>query len=153
MSDRKSVWRGWVAVTAWVTLVGCGGAVGEKLRPEEQTANEALNIKPAACTGTADHARPLIVDWDPDARVDLEASMKSGIVIVKYDCDSMTILHGCEVRDAAYTYAGVSRKEQVVQMKSLDDLQANVPVSSGKLGAEIQSGRAIDVAMVMVGKR
>ncbi|MEM9696366.1 MAG: tetratricopeptide repeat protein, partial [Myxococcota bacterium] len=146
-------WRTWASVVVGAGLVGCGGAVGEQLRPEEQTANEALNVKPAACTGTAAHARPLIVDWDPDARVDLEASMKNGVVVVKYDCETMTILPGCAVKDAAYTYAGVSRKEQVVQMKSMDDLQANVPVSSGKLGAELKSGRAIDVAMVMVGKR
>ncbi len=132
---------------------GCGGATGEAIRPEDQTANNALNADDGECSGTAAHARPLIVDWDPDARVDLEASMKDGIVVVKYDCDEMTILPGCKVTNAAYTYAGVSRKEQVVQMKSMDDLHANVPVSSGKLGAELKSGRAIDVALVMVGKR
>lgn len=134
-------------------VASCGGATGEALRPEERTANDALGVEAAECTGTSAFARPLIVDWDPDARVDLEASMKDGIVVVKYDCNEMTILPGCKAKEASYTYAGVSRKEQVVQMKSMDDLQANVPVNSGKLGAELKSGRAIDVAMVMVGKQ
>jgi len=152
MTTGKYNWLKVSVLGVWAAAMGCGGATGEALRPEDQTATKALNTE-TECTGTADHARPLIVDWDPDARVDLEASMKDGIVVVKYDCDEMTILPGCNVTDAAYTYAGVSRKEQVVQMKSMDDLHANVPVSSGKLGVELKSGRAIDVALVMVGKR
>jgi len=153
MLGRYTQFLKWTGLGIWTVTVGCGGAVGEEIRPEDQTATTALNAEEPECTSTAAHARPLIVDWDPDARVDLEASMKDGVVVVKYDCDAMTIMPGCKVKDAAYNYAGVSRKEQVVQMKSMDDLHANVPVSSGKLGAELKSGRAIDVALVMVGKR
>ncbi|MEM9692257.1 MAG: hypothetical protein AAGA56_06920 [Myxococcota bacterium] len=136
-----------------LSSLACGGAIGEQIRPEEQRATDALGVEAPECSGVADHARPLIVDWDPDSRVDLEAAMKGGIVVVQYNCDRMTVLPGCGVPDGTYEYAGVSRKEQVVQMSSQDDLHANIPVSSAKLGAEIKSGRSIDVALVMVGKR
>ena len=38
-------------------------------------------------------------------------------------------------------------------MKTEDDLSVNLPLSVGKLGAEVQSGRSIDLALVLVGMR
>ncbi len=131
----------------------CGGKVGETLRPEEHSAQEALKGgKAVACTGDAAYARPLIVDLDPDARVDLEASMKSGVVVVSYDCTSLRVLTNCRVPDSGYEYAGVSRKEQVVQINSEDDLHANLPLSQVKLSGELKSGRSIDLGLVLVGR-
>jgi TPR repeat protein len=136
-----------------VSLPSCGGAVGETLRPTDQTAAGALGGKGAVCSGEPKYAKPLIVDLDPDARVDLEASMKKGVAVVAYDCASFRVLSTCKIADSAYEYAGVSRREQVVQMNSMDDLHANMPISSAKLGAEIKSGRSIDLALVLVGQR
>ena len=134
-------------------LPSCGGAVGEGLRPGDHTASGALGGKSPACTGEPKYAKPLIVDLDPDARVDLEATMKKGVAVVAYDCNSFRVLSACRLPDANYEYAGVTRREQVVQMNSVDELHANIPISSAKLGAELQSGRSIDLALVMVGQR
>lgn len=134
-------------------LPSCGGAVGETLRPTDQTAEGAIGGKAQTCAAEPKYAKPLIVDLDPDARVDLEASMKKGVAVVAYDCASFRVLTSCKLADSGYEYAGVSRKEQVVQMKSADDLHANLPLSSAKLGAEVQSGRTIDLALVLVGQR
>lgn len=38
----------------------------------------------------------------------------------------------------------MSRKEQVVQMTDMDELRANIPMSSARVGGENQRGRAID---------
>jgi hypothetical protein len=64
------------------------------------------------CTGTPKQAKPLIVDLDPDARVDLEATMKKGVAVVAYDCKSFRVLPACKVPEARYEYAGVSRKTE-----------------------------------------
>lgn len=134
-------------------LPSCGGAVGETLRPNDHTATGAVGGKAPTCAGEPRYAKPLIVDLDPDARVDLEATMKKGVAVVAYDCASFRVLGSCKLADSSYDYAGVSRKEQVIQMKSADDLHANLPLSSAKLGGEVQSGRSIDLALVLVGRR
>lgn len=136
-------------------LPGCGGAAGEALRPTDHTANNALTAGNGAptCAGNAKYAKPLIVDLDADARVDLEASMKKGLVIVSYDCANVRVLTSCKLPEARYEYAGVQRKEQVVQIKNADDLSVNLPLSSAKLSGELTSGRTIDLALVLVGQR
>lgn len=136
-----------------VTLPSCGGAVGETIRPTDHSASSALGGAAPTCAGSPKYAKPLIVDLDPDARVDLEATMKKGVAVVAYDCQSFRVLSACKLADSVYEYAGVSRKEQVVQMNSMDDLHANMPINSAKLGAEVKSGRSIDLALVLVGRR
>lgn len=136
----------------FVVAGACGGKVGETLRPKEHSAQQALGGTSATCTGEAKYARPLIVDLEPEARLDLEASMKSGVVVVSYDCASLRVLTSCRVADSSYEYAGVSRKEQVVQITSADELQANLPLSKAKLSGEVQSGRSINLGLVLVGR-
>lgn len=134
-------------------LPSCGGAAGEALRPEDHNALGALGAKAPTCAGEPKGARPYIVDLDPDARLDLEASMKKGVTVVAYDCASLRVLPSCSLPDAAYEFTGTGRREQVVQMNSMDDLHANLPISSAKLGAEVQSGRSIDLGLVWIGRR
>jgi uncharacterized protein len=142
-----------VAAVAAV-IPACGGAVGEAIRPKDHNASGALSTGGGkTCPGGAKYAKPLIVDLDPDARVDLEAAMKKGVVVVNYDCANLRVLTACKLPESAYEYAGVSRKEQVVQIKNADDLGANLPLSQAKLSAELTSGRTIDLALVLVGRR
>lgn len=132
--------------------LGCGGDVGEALRPDDPTGQGALGVEGPKCGATPQYAEPLVVDWDTGARTDLEVAMKGGLVVVAYDCKTVRILNGCKL-DGSYQFAGVSRKEQVVQMTSSDELAANLPLSAVKLSTEVKAGKSIDLAMVMVGKR
>lgn len=134
---------------------GCGGAVGEKLRPTDHTAVSAISANGAAkaCAGAPKYAKPLIVDLEPDTRVDLEAAMKRGVVVVSYDCATIRVLPTCKLPEAVYEYSGVTKREQVLQIKSADELGANLPLSQGKLSAELVSGRTIDLALVYVGQQ
>jgi TPR repeat protein len=134
-----------------LVLPGCNKTVGDTLRPEDHTAAAATGAE-LTCDADPGRIKPLVVDWSPDERVDLEAAMQGSVVVVKYACPTIEILPGCGV-DGSYSYAGVSRKEQVVQMKNMDEVRANIPVSSGNVGGEVQSGRAIDLATVLVGRR
>lgn len=103
------------------------------------------------CTGAGKYAKPLIVDLDQDTRATLEAAMKKGVVVVAYDCASLRVLPSCRLAEGSYEYAGVSRKEEVIQMKSEDDVHGTLPISAVKVSAEVKSGRAIDLALVRVG--
>jgi TPR repeat protein len=129
---------------------GCGGAVGEALRPKDHTAAGAM-ARANTCSGASKYAKPLIVDLDQDTRATLEASMKKGVVVVAYDCSGFRVLNACKAASGNYEYAGVSRKEEVIQMKSEDDVHGTLPISAIKVSAEVKSGRSIDLALVRVG--
>ena len=151
---KQSVAFVFVIVNA-CAVIACGtAAIGEVIRPTEtQSANATLGVKPQSCVGDPQPAKPFVVDVDADTRVELEAAMQAGVAVVGWDCTSLKVLSGCSVADSGYGYAGVSRKEQVVQMSNLDDLHANLPIDAAKLGAEVTAGRSIDLALVFVGRR
>jgi TPR repeat protein len=152
MKDSRSVFASVASLALVATAIAsCGGAVGEAIRPNDHTASGAMGKKGGACSGANQHSKPLVVDLDQDTRVDLEASMKKGVAVVAFDCNSLRVLNACKVADAKYEYAGVTRREQVIQMTSMDDVHVNLPISSAKLGAEMKSGRSIDLALVRVG--
>ncbi|MEZ4442661.1 MAG: tetratricopeptide repeat protein [Polyangiaceae bacterium] len=96
---------------------------------------------------------PLIVDVDQDTRTNLEAAMQESLVVVSYDCRKLKVLPACTLPDASYGYRGISLKEQVKQIEEMDDLAVNFPVSAAKLGAEVKSGRSIDLALYRAGLR
>jgi len=133
---------------------GCGpGTVGDAIRPEEASAADALGEdgKPA-CRAVAAYGEPLIVDWKSTERLDLELAMKEGVAVVAYTCDSFKLLKRCKI-EGSYEFAAVSRKEDVVQLTSKDEVAANLPFSAGKVGASMERGSTIDMALVMVGKK
>ena len=132
---------------------GCGPAVADVVRKQDLSGKEALGaavVEPVDCTGQAKKFKPLAVDWEPDKRVELEASMKKGLVAVKYDCKSFELIVECKL-DGAYEYTGVSNREKVIKISDMDELSVYLPISSGSLGGEVRSGRTIDLALVMVG--
>lgn len=103
-------------------------------------------------TGNLD---PMIVDWQPEQRGDLEISMKSGLVVVAYDDTGFRLLGDCHV-DGTYDFMGMTRRERIVRLESVDDIRANLPLGglgiAAKIGGELQKGATLDIAMVMVGK-
>lgn len=144
----------WVAGLALVAG-GCGsGAAGEAVRPADPTAKEALGEPDAEaqCRSVASNAEPLVVDWKSNERLDLELAMKEGVAVVSYDCKSIKLLKSCKVT-GSYGFAGVSRKEDVIQLTNSDEVAANLPLSAATLSSEVQRGSSIDLALVMVGKK
>ena len=132
-------------------LAACGtGGVGNAVRPKEATAGEAL--EEGKCAGVGEGGEPLVVDWKPDQRGDLEIAMKEGVAVVSYSCEGIKLLKDCRI-EGTYGYMGMTRKEQVVRLNNSDEVRANLPLSGVKLSAELKRGSSLDVAMVMVGKQ
>lgn len=133
------------------SLLACGtGGVGNAVRPKESSATEAL--EEGKCLGTQTGGEPLVVDWKPEQRGDLEIAMKEGVAVVAYSCEGIKLLKECHL-EGNYGYMGMTRKEQVVRLNNSDEVRANLPLSGVKLSAEMKRGSSLDVAMVMVGKQ
>ena len=136
---------------ALLTTIGCGaGTAAEAVRPKETTAASALGQ--AECADVTSGAEPLVVDWKPEQRGDLEVAMKDGVAIVSYSCKGIKLLADCKL-DGKYGYIGMTRKEQVLQLTSSDELSANLPLTGSQISAGLERGGSLDVAMIMVGKR
>lgn len=132
---------------------GCGpGGAAEAVRPQDPSAENVLGEQKMDCRSVDAGAQPLVVDWKPEQRGDLEVAMKDGIAVLHYGCDGVRLLADCRV-DGEYGFIGMTRKEQVVRLENADEVQANLPLSGGAIGGGLERGATIDIAMVMVGKR
>lgn len=128
---------------AALALSGCGPSEGPK---------SPIAKSPRFVTGNLE---PMIVDWQPEERGDLEISMREGLVVVGYDESGFRLLKDCHV-NGDYEFMGMTRRERVVRLESADDVRANLPLGglglAAKLGGEWERGATLDIAMVMVGK-
>ncbi|MEJ7735322.1 MAG: tetratricopeptide repeat protein [Polyangiaceae bacterium] len=101
-------------------------------------------------------AMPLIVDWQPEQRGDLEELVHDGIVVVAFDAKGFRLLKGCSV-PGDYGFVGMSMKTQVIRLESQQEVAANLPLAgvgiAGKIGGELESGTTLDIAMAMIGKK
>lgn len=135
--------------------LGCGaGMPTETARPSQTSAEEALGLDDVRtkCHEIDGYGEPLVVDWDTKRRLDLELAMRRGIAVVQYDCRRLELLPDCRV-EGGYRFAGVSRKEDVVQLKGRDEIEANLPFSGSQLGARLATHDSLDLALVRVGKK
>lgn len=133
-------------------LSACGGSPSNVVTPKDFTGKDALGGEAAVCKGKPSYARPFTIDLDDATRGDLEASMKTGLVVVAYDCTSLRVLDSCKAPHSDYEYARVGIKEETVQLKAMNDLKANLPIGAAKLSGEISAGRSIDLALVSIGR-
>ncbi|MCU0657134.1 MAG: sel1 repeat family protein [Polyangiaceae bacterium] len=137
----------------FTSLASCGpGAVAEVVRAEAPTAKQATGESDGpACTAVPDVAQTLVIDLPSSQRADLELAMKSGRAVVHYSCNGLKILSSCEL-GGDYKYAGVNLKEDVIQLKSSDEVRATLPVSGVNLAGGLARGTSLDLATAMVGR-
>ncbi|AKT42873.1 tetratricopeptide repeat protein [Chondromyces crocatus] len=141
---------GFSLVLSLPALSGCGaGAPAEAIRPTAPTSSEALGE--AECRDVSEGGEPLVVDWKPDQRGELELAMGEGVAVVAYSCDGIKLLKDCRI-DGSYGFLGMTRKEQVVRLQNADELRANLPLSGASLGGELARGSSLDIAMIMIGR-
>lgn len=142
----------WLGMGAIACVAGCGGTPGEMVRPADPTFEGAARGAAPVCHEVTDEGTPLIVDWNPEERGDLEAAMKQGVAVVHFDCTSIKVLQDCHV-EGAYGFLGITKKEQVITLDNADQAQANLPLNGAKLGASLSRGSTLDIGLVMIGKK
>lgn len=98
---------------------------------------------------------PLVVDWKPEERTDLEIAMRHSLAVVEYTCGSIRVLSDCKA-DGEYGFNAVTIKQQAIQLRSGDELRANLPRSGvllgAKLEAELKRGASLEIGMAMIGR-
>lgn len=108
------------------------------------------------CRPVEHYGDPLLIDWKPEQRADLQAVMKDAVAVVEYRCNTLRLLKDCSL-EGTYGFIGVNHKEQVFQLKDEEELRANLPTNggalTGQLGADLQNGAAVDVAIVNIGRQ
>ncbi|HMR74428.1 MAG TPA: tetratricopeptide repeat protein [Polyangiaceae bacterium] len=142
-----------------LVLAACGGtqtgAVGSGVRPDAPTGKQAVDGLTAPCREVGKSGQPLVLDWPAHERQNLEEAMLQGVAVVAYDCKKLRLLSECRA-DGQYGFLGLSKREEVVQLVDADEIQANLPGFGVKLvaniGAELQRGASLDLAMVLAGK-
>ncbi len=152
---KRSVRCAVVLGGCWLVSCGPPGAVGSSVRPEAPSGAEAVDGAQTKCRAVGPTGQPLIVDWPAHQRADLEVAMMQGVAIVGYSCERLELLTDCQV-DGQYGFLGVEPHADVVQLLDADEVRANLPGFSGALiadvGAELQRGSSIDLAMIIAGK-
>src|SRR5687768_6800679 len=83
-------------VVAGVSSCKSGGAA-EAVRPADPTAKDALGGDAPSCHDVSGGGEPLVVDWKPEQRSDLEVAMKDGVAIVAYSCKGIKLLSDCKL--------------------------------------------------------
>jgi TPR repeat protein len=140
-------------------LSACGGGnAASQVRPEAPTAANALGEPgegdSGECHDVQNGGRPLIVDWRPEQRGDLEVAMGQGIAVVHYSCHGLELLPDC-MAEGSYGFKGIVLKQQLIRLENADELRANLPLSgaalAAKLSAEFASGTTLDLATALVG--
>jgi TPR repeat protein len=147
MRRTQSVCGGLLVLLVAGLLAGCGSNnAGSQVKPGELKASSALG---GGCSdlGTA---TPLIVDM-PDRSI-IEGAMQDGVVFVNYDCNTLTILEDCRL-SGEYTYSGLSRSEELVSLENNDEVSGNLLFTGGSGSAELDSGNALHIGMVKVGRK
>jgi len=98
---------------------------------------------------------PMVVDWQPEQRSDLEASMREGLVVIELGTRGLRLLPDCRT-DGGYSFLGTTRRERVIRLRSQDDVRANLPLGglglAARIGGELEKGATLDIAMIMVGR-
>ena len=140
-------------------LLFAGGAcgsknTGEQIRPKDPTFDTARGggAPPSVCHNVQAEGTPLIVDWQPEERGDLEVAMKQGVAVVHYDCKGIRLLPDCHP-PGLYGFLGMNTKEQMIAIENADQAQANLPAHGATIGASIKSGVALKIGLIMVGKK
>lgn len=147
--------RALTVVLSAAVLGGCGGGVSTPpMKAKKGSAADATGRVSVPVTDGP--STPLIVDWQPEQRTDLEAAIRDGVVVVKLDKKGLQILPGCKLAHGDYGYVGVVTKKEVIQLKSAQQVAANLPLTGGLLGAELggelSRGATLDIRLAIVGK-
>lgn len=145
-----------VLLVGSATMAACGGAStpASAVRPPAPTAAKAFGEAGGACG--ADGDAPLVVDWPSHRRAELEATLRSGgVLLASYDCTTLRVLPDCR-GPGGYAYQRVTLKEDVVRMSDADSIRARLPLAGAGLAAELEGslarGSSLDLGLAIGGR-
>jgi hypothetical protein len=134
-----------------VVLAGCGsGTAAKAIRDDVPTADKAVSSEPCL---EGEEAQPWTFDMDNTTRGSLFNGMKSGLVLVSFDCKKLKVMSRCDAM-GNYTYGGYPAAFDVLDFKDSDELKASISggaAIAAKFEAEMKRGAKLLIAHGEVG--
>ncbi|MBW2524269.1 MAG: hypothetical protein JRI23_08850 [Deltaproteobacteria bacterium] len=135
-----------------VALLGCGPGPHQPVAGQAKPPDMPDQFK-NSCDPAKQSLRPLVVEWPATDRAALESQAKQGALVVRYESCQLEVLRRCQApKKHAYGYTAITPKDEVVSMKSADDLRANIPVYAAKVEAKLAERGELSAAMKIVGE-
>lgn len=105
-----------------------------------------------------DEPAPWVIDLPEERANQLETEMKAGkIVVVKYDCQELKIVRGCDVKNAAsYAYSGLSFEPKHKELEDADSAELSLsggPAIAAKFQADYKNGAVLRIDYAAVGRQ
>ena len=139
---------------ACVVSCSCLAALGCASISGQQTGAAALGG--TTIEAVSGPSTPLVVDWKPEQRADLEEVIHDGVAVVSWTGEGLRLVRTCTL-PGNYGYLPVQMKRDTVRLASSEEIAANLPLGglgiAGKLGGAMQHGATLDIALAIVGKR
>ncbi len=102
-------------------------------------------------TGKRDD-KPLIVALSSSDKLAMEARMRGGPLVVRYEGCELELLSRCKTKAGAYRYTGGTLKKDSLSAKNEDELFAKLPVGGPTFAGKVKSEGKISVATATVGR-
>lgn len=135
-----------------LAAAACGGhGAGPLPPPDLAPLVDDTDPERARVTIAKRPSAPMTVDWQPESRTDLEVIKRQGPAVVRFDPKRFELLPGCH-GEGAYSYVGVTPKEQNITLRSKAELHTNLPFGAVALEGALSKAGALSVMMRMVGK-
>lgn len=137
------------ALSILPTALGCspGGNAASQLLAEPEFAPKGQT----KCKVKASQAKPLIVEWPPADRGELEDRMRDGVVVVSYDGCEMRVLSHCQA-PVRYSYRPITLKRDRIRIQNEDELWSTIPLGAAKFEGKLATAGELNVRMTMVGR-
>ena len=136
-----------LVVAACGLLLGCGGLA---LPSEAPAVPQLTPTDQTKCSVRKSQLRPLIVEWPAADRAALEARMRHGPVVVRYNGCELELLRRCRA-PGVYKYASLTPKRETVTILDEDDLYANIPIYAAKFEGVLAQHKKLEIDMTIVG--
>lgn len=132
--------------------LSCAPAVPETKAADEAPPQELPSKFKNKCDAAKGQLRPLVVEWPAPDRAALEALAQHGQIVVRYQGCELEVVRSCTAPPSfAYRYTAITPKEELVTMKSADELYASIPVHAASFEAELAQKGELNAAMTIVG--
>jgi hypothetical protein len=133
-------------------LVGCAPTLptpaSEVSKPKGEDESLPTSFK---CEASKGQTRPLIVEWSAPDRAALEALAKRNQLVVHFEGCALEPLRQCRAPAQPYGYTPITPKDEVVSMKTTQELYANVPAHAIELEGKLAQMGELRAAMRIVG--
>lgn len=145
-------WKWMLALPIAAWTMGCGpGTAAKAVRGDAPTAGGATGGK------CGDEPAPWVIDLPDERANQLETEIKKGaIVLVKYDCQELKIIRGCDVKSgASYAYTGLAYEPRHKELEDADAAGLALsggPAGAAKFEADYKNGSMLRIDYVAVGR-